>query len=490
MTTTIDGDSAVIGPTSIDDTDSPYTTQGEQYIEVDTSNGAVTITLASADAVNGREIRIIDTGENASTNNITINTEGSENINPGTNSSITLTLDGTYVDLFSFGTNWFSDRATEKQTAAIGSLASSVDAQGNDLNSVGAANIDDTTIGNSWNDAIVAYPGEKTIQQAYNEAAKGDSIIIAGEHVENEISIPLTRDLDLFWFGSVENTGTAGEHTFVHPDSVGPARHNWYWPRIIGNAQCGDAFHCPGGTDNQPNQFGLFDPHISDHGGYALKYHGPVLSGAVGTYGHAQFFNNGQAQTNPTNIYISGSSTTTIFKGIHFSTDTDTGRNIHFAEGNHSNPYIGQITDNGSDICFVLEGWYNGNIQGPVWFENTGTSDIRWTEGTIGDNGMFTNPSIQTGAIKWDSGVEFDSSRANQTIWFEDGGVSLSSSATKPRNELYTLTTPRLTSDPPNGLQNRAYYYIRTDLSPSEVRVTLPQDLIGDTTQIATLGTF
>ncbi|UBF23386.1 hypothetical protein HATV-3_gp36 [Haloarcula tailed virus 3] len=124
MTTTIDGDSLTTSPTSIGNANSPYLTSGEQYIYVDSSTGAVTVTLASNDAVDGREIRIIDTGESASTNTITIQTEGTENINPGSNSSITLTVDGTYVDLFSDGSNWFSDRAVEKTSGQISGLQS------------------------------------------------------------------------------------------------------------------------------------------------------------------------------------------------------------------------------------------------------------------------------------------------------------------------------------------------------------------------------
>jgi len=111
MTIKLDEDNITVSPTQIDDTDSPYLTNGEQYIYVDTTDGPVTIQLASSDTVDGAEIRIIDTGESASANPITIQTEGTENINPGSNSSITLTVDGTYVDLFSDGSNWFSDRA-------------------------------------------------------------------------------------------------------------------------------------------------------------------------------------------------------------------------------------------------------------------------------------------------------------------------------------------------------------------------------------------
>jgi hypothetical protein len=124
MTIKLDEDNITVSPTQIDNADSPYLTNGEQYIYVDTTNGPVTIQLASSDTVDGAEIRIIDTGESASTNTITIQTEGAENINPGSNNSITLTVDGTYVDLFSDGSNWFSDRAVEKTSGQISGLQS------------------------------------------------------------------------------------------------------------------------------------------------------------------------------------------------------------------------------------------------------------------------------------------------------------------------------------------------------------------------------
>lgn len=339
-------------------------------------------------------------------------------------------------------------------------------------------------------DTIIAYPGEKSIQEAYNEATEWDSIIVLGHHEENSINIPSTRHLELYWFGRVENTATDGSHTFIYPDQSGPVQHKWYQPTLIGNAQSGDGIHCPGGTDNQPNQFALVDPTIHSHGGPGLRFSGSVLAGVVGPYGDAEFFNNGQAMANPTNCLVEGSTTTTFFDGIHFSGDTTAGREIHFKGGQHNNPYIGRITDNGSDIPLLLEGWFHGNIEGPIWFEKTGTADIRWGVGNQSDNAMFTRPTVVSGQMKWNSGVEFDGTRSNQALLFEDENVTLSSGATKTREDLYTLTTPKLTADPPNGLFHRAYYYIRTDLSPSELRVTLPQELIGDTTSTATLGTF
>jgi hypothetical protein len=109
---------AVLGAAnaSIDDSDSPYQTSGESIIYTDTSNGPVEIELATADTVAGKSIKIIDSGQNAGTNTITITTEGSQNINPGTNSQITISVDGATAELESDGSNWFSDRVEEKDS--------------------------------------------------------------------------------------------------------------------------------------------------------------------------------------------------------------------------------------------------------------------------------------------------------------------------------------------------------------------------------------
>ena len=71
-----------------------------------TSTGAVTsLTLPTAQAVAGREVTIIDAGNNASTNNIAIDTEGTEKISG--NDSVTINTDSGTVTLISDGTNWF-----------------------------------------------------------------------------------------------------------------------------------------------------------------------------------------------------------------------------------------------------------------------------------------------------------------------------------------------------------------------------------------------
>lgn len=67
---------------------SDYTTAGEETIFVDSSGGAVTITLATADLASGREITIVDSAGSAGTNNITVAAEGGESINGPTGTTI------------------------------------------------------------------------------------------------------------------------------------------------------------------------------------------------------------------------------------------------------------------------------------------------------------------------------------------------------------------------------------------------------------------
>lgn len=75
----------------------------------DTSNGnGGTLTLSSADAVEGRAIVVNDEGGNAGATGaaITIDTEGSETIDGGTSISIA-TNNGT-ARVYSDGSNWFT----------------------------------------------------------------------------------------------------------------------------------------------------------------------------------------------------------------------------------------------------------------------------------------------------------------------------------------------------------------------------------------------
>jgi hypothetical protein len=89
-------------PTTIS---SNTTTSGQQRLLVDTSSNPITVTLSSANTQSGNTITIKDKSGNASTNNITIDTEGSETIDGA--SSLTLSSDFGSVTVFSDNSNWF-----------------------------------------------------------------------------------------------------------------------------------------------------------------------------------------------------------------------------------------------------------------------------------------------------------------------------------------------------------------------------------------------
>lgn len=94
----------------INDTDSPYTTSGEDVIYCDTSNGAVTVTLKTSDLSLGADIRVVNiTG----TNSVTVNTEGSATIDPGGASSVSITKAGWGVRFTGDGSNWDSSLVGE-----------------------------------------------------------------------------------------------------------------------------------------------------------------------------------------------------------------------------------------------------------------------------------------------------------------------------------------------------------------------------------------
>jgi len=78
-------------------------TSGPGLYRVDTTAGAVTLTLDTDDVVAGREITIKDTG-NGGTNNVTIATEGAETIDGAATQTISTNYG--YMRLCSDGTNW------------------------------------------------------------------------------------------------------------------------------------------------------------------------------------------------------------------------------------------------------------------------------------------------------------------------------------------------------------------------------------------------
>ena len=77
---------------------------------VDTSGGAVTVTLGSAMVAEGAHVIINDEGGAAATNAVTIDTEGSETVDGATSQSIG--SDYGTLTLYSDGANWFSKSST------------------------------------------------------------------------------------------------------------------------------------------------------------------------------------------------------------------------------------------------------------------------------------------------------------------------------------------------------------------------------------------
>lgn len=81
------------------------TARDDHIIGVDTTGGAVTITLDTDDVESGRALIVKDEGGNAGSANITIDTEGSETIDGA--ASVTISTNYGYRNLYSDGSNWF-----------------------------------------------------------------------------------------------------------------------------------------------------------------------------------------------------------------------------------------------------------------------------------------------------------------------------------------------------------------------------------------------
>jgi len=112
-TTIWDTSEGVVPRPQVDDertTSGPHTanvtTSGEEVVLVDTSGGVVTVTLASADANNGNFVSVVDVAGAASTNPITVDTEGSETID-GNGSQEMANNYGALI-VASDGANWFT----------------------------------------------------------------------------------------------------------------------------------------------------------------------------------------------------------------------------------------------------------------------------------------------------------------------------------------------------------------------------------------------
>jgi len=92
-----------------------YTTSYEDVLFIDPSGtGGLTITLASADAVDGHGVAVIDAGRSSKSNPITVQTDGTENIDGG--SSKVIETNGAQLLLESDGADWY----TGGGSAAVG----------------------------------------------------------------------------------------------------------------------------------------------------------------------------------------------------------------------------------------------------------------------------------------------------------------------------------------------------------------------------------
>jgi hypothetical protein len=86
---------------------SDYTATADDYvIGVDTTGGALTVTLATATVTTGRIYIITDSGGNATAANITLATEGAETIDG--NATAAITADDGNLQVVCDGTNWFT----------------------------------------------------------------------------------------------------------------------------------------------------------------------------------------------------------------------------------------------------------------------------------------------------------------------------------------------------------------------------------------------
>jgi hypothetical protein len=116
------------------------TTNGEDTVFVDPSaTGGVTITLASADAAAGAAVTIQDVGGTASSNTITVDTEGTETYADG-DAAKTITTDRAWLTVRWDGSNWVSDRY--QQVDQLDATAVNTD----DINTPQITDADDGTV--------------------------------------------------------------------------------------------------------------------------------------------------------------------------------------------------------------------------------------------------------------------------------------------------------------------------------------------------------
>lgn len=344
----------------------------------------------------------------------------------------------------------------------------------------------------NFNDAIVAYPGHKTIQQAFDEAIDGDTVIIAGKHTEHSIQM-VDTEMDVYWWGSVENTATDGSHTFIHPSTLGVMRQRWFQPEIIGNSSSGAGIVCEGDigsgdtSANSPNQFALIDPVIRDHGGYGIWWAAPVGCYIGGHVSGARIRNNGDSEgTAKTNIRIERGAVNCAIEGTFLEqTGAAPARNLWWTDPNGC--VARNIDHYSTEYGMYIEGAFNLQIDGFHWFENSAaTADIHW--GTSANHGiadMQSRQSVQTGVVKWINGVELEATAGiGKTIRWEDPQIL---NNTNNVAETYVQGfIPEQSTDPAYALYDDTYMYVRSDLATPELRIL---DSSGTNTAIALDGT-
>lgn len=142
------------------------TTNGEDTVFVDSSGtGGVTVTLGSGDAVAGQEITIQDTGGAASSNTITVDTEGGETFADG-DAAKTITTDRGWLTARWDGTQWVSDRYQE-----VGQL-------------------DATAVSTEVLDGDILFAAEySSLNAAYEDASNGDTIYLGNQTYDEELTI-------------------------------------------------------------------------------------------------------------------------------------------------------------------------------------------------------------------------------------------------------------------------------------------------------------
>lgn len=100
-------------PFNVTSISSSQNTSGSGLYLVDTSGGAVTLTLDTDDATNNETIGVVNI---SGTNDVTVDTEGSETIDPNGEASKTLSSEGFVIWFSADGTNWDSSLSADYES--------------------------------------------------------------------------------------------------------------------------------------------------------------------------------------------------------------------------------------------------------------------------------------------------------------------------------------------------------------------------------------